>query len=97
MYFCLHVYINAHINACALIYLFVYLFVDFVLIDLLHRLNISFTLPTVNYFLLLQEVAGILANYWDVTEETYIDGCKIVFRYVRAEREIIIRYYYQVR
>ena len=38
-----------------------------------------------------------MSPYWEAVENTYIDSSKTVFRKVRDEREVIIRYFYQIR
>ncbi|XP_069125844.1 sperm flagellar protein 2-like isoform X2 [Argopecten irradians] len=43
------------------------------------------------------EIATILANYWESTEQTYVKNSKHVFRKEREERENIYRYFYQIR
>lgn len=43
------------------------------------------------------KIARILCDHWDVTENSYIDNSKHVFRKIRAEREQIIRYFYNIK
>jgi len=46
---------------------------------------------------LFQELAPILVNYWSVIECTYLESSRHVFQMMRADRDQIIRYFYQMK
>jgi hypothetical protein len=43
------------------------------------------------------QLAEVLAPYWESVENTYVASSKASFRKIRDEREMIIRYFYQIR
>ncbi|XP_013409132.1 sperm flagellar protein 2 isoform X2 [Lingula anatina] len=43
------------------------------------------------------ELAKILAPHWETVEESYVANNKHTFRKIREEREMIYRYFYQIR
>lgn len=43
------------------------------------------------------QLAEVLAPYWEAVENTYVASSKSSFRKIRDEREMIIRYFYQIR
>lgn len=45
----------------------------------------------------LQELAEVLAKYWENVEQTYVGNSKHVFRKLRDERENIYRYFFQIK
>lgn len=47
--------------------------------------------------LIEDQLAEVLAPYWEAVENTYVASSKSSFRKIRDEREMIIRYFYQIR
>lgn len=46
---------------------------------------------------LLDNVAKILCDQWDIVEDSYVEGSKYVFRKIRGDREKIIRYFFSIK
>ena len=44
-----------------------------------------------------EKISKILCDHWDVTETFYINNSKHVFRKIRAEREQIFRYFFNIK
>ena len=38
-----------------------------------------------------------LASYWEAIENTYVDNCKRMLREIRAERDSIKPYFYDIK